>query len=72
MDLEIELEPRSSCSFSVNAFSAELTIEHEYPLIMMHSPEGEVVDLFNTSQMVWGGQFGEDDDCFHSSCTNNY
>ena len=63
-DMEIELEPRSSCSFSVNAFSAELHLEHKYPIIAMHSDNGTVVDLHNTSFLVWGGKFGEDGDCF--------
>ena len=70
-NFEIELEPRSSCSFSVNAFSAELHVLHQYPIINMHSDNGTVVDLHNTSFRV-GNEFGQEGDCFNSPCNTTY
>ena len=38
----------------------------------MHDKNGSVVDLFNTSSMVWGGTFGEEGDCFNFECITPY
>lgn len=84
-ELTIELEPRSSCSFSISAFSAELIVNHEYPLIVMHDADGEVVDLFNVSSRIANGtncqEWDEaegvctdeiDSDCYSSGCNRTY
>jgi len=44
LTLEMELEPRSSCGFTIFAYSTEMITEHKYPIIMMHNESGTVVD----------------------------
>ena len=72
LELEIELEPRSSCGFSIFAYSAELQTEHKYPMIMMHNSSGTVVDWQNISSMVWSGQRESEEDCLFSKCSNTF
>ena len=72
LELEIDLEPRSSCGFSLFAYSAEMMIEHKYPIIMMHNETGGIVDWQNITSMVWNGVRDTPGDCFSSSCSTTF
>jgi hypothetical protein len=70
--LEIELEPRSSCGFSLFAYSAEMMVSHKYPVIMMHNASGTPVDWQNLTSMVWSGQRETEMDCLFNECSHSF
>ena len=72
LSMKIDLEPRSSCGFSIFAFSAEMITTHQYPVIMMHDADGQVVDWQNTTSMVWSGQRETKQDCLFNKCTTTF
>ena len=72
IDLQVSLQPRSTCGLKLYAFDSKLQFDHQWPVTVYHNNNGAIVNYTNTSSMLWNKKLNSDGDCLNSKCSETF
>ena len=68
----VELEPRTSCYISLQAYSSQLRTYHQYPIMVYHNEGEKKPLLYEVEKIVGGGNRESDDGCLIGECESTF